>query len=66
MTVEPFHPTCHDIKLNVDTCWVNLISKPLNSEEKVMWGIVAQQTSARDACAENGVENKETHHALDE
>lgn len=31
-----------------------------------MWGFVAQQTSAQDACAENGVENEETRHGLDE
>lgn len=31
-----------------------------------MWGSVAQQTSAQDACAENGVENKTTRHGLDE
>lgn len=31
-----------------------------------MWGFMAQQTSAQDAYAENGVKNKETHHGLDE
>lgn len=31
-----------------------------------MWGFVAQQTSAQDAYAENGVENEETRHGLDE
>lgn len=29
-------------------------------------GDVAQQTSAQDASAENGVENEETRHGLDE
>lgn len=31
-----------------------------------MWGFVAQQTSAQDASDENGVENEETRHGLDE
>lgn len=66
MTVKPFHLTCHDIELNVDTCWVSLIAKPLKLEEGVMWGFVAQQTSAQDAYAENRVENEETRHGLDE
>ena len=58
--------TSHCVKLNLNMCWVSLISKPLNLEEVAMQGFVAQQTPARDAHTGNRVENKETRCVLDE
>ena len=40
MAVKALHLTSHYIKLNLRTCWVSLISKPLNLEEVAMWGDV--------------------------